>query len=106
MRITKEERAKLKAEHPDAILVRAKAGREELEFVLRPPTRGEFKRFEDEQRDNAPDFAENLTRACVLWPDEAAVARLFEKHPGVYRPLGDEIMRLAGAADKAYSEPL
>jgi hypothetical protein len=71
------------------------------DFLFRRPTRAEYKRyrskiFDVESRDSA---TEQLTRACVLYPDPAAFDALLEELPALGETVGAEVLKSAGVAN-------
>jgi hypothetical protein len=87
----------LKADHAGVQL--HKITNAKLEFVARPPTEAEFKRWEDTVKDDPLAGAE-LVNACILWPEREPFRALCEKKPAIVISLGEKILEIAGF-DKA-----
>jgi hypothetical protein len=90
-----------KAEHgADALRLVRSGGRE---YLLRRPTRGEFKRFRKEAgNDKIKDEAiETIVLDCLVFPTRAEFEELLEKLPALCEELGEHVFELAGLTGKA-----
>ncbi len=90
---------RLKAEHGEVYLLEA-AG---VAVVARPPSRAEYRRFRARALDekNRADALEALTRACVVWPEQAEFDTLLEQKPALAEVFGAKLLELAGAVEEA-----
>jgi len=68
-------------------------------FVLRGANRAEYELFRRAAQ-RGDKFAilgiENLVRACVLFPDRAALDTLGEELPAIFDSLGEKVLALSG----------
>lgn len=66
--------------------------------VVKPISRVEYQRFRRGSDDPAKRQAatENLVRACVVWPEKAALDQQFEDFPALHETWGTSLLRLAG----------
>jgi len=96
--LTKEKIEELKQKHGDV------AGFSILGqvFVLRTPTRPEFRRCMDRSdggTGKSSDALEELAASCVVFPDAAETAALFTKKPGIALKLGNKALEMAGVVE-------
>lgn len=104
MPLNPETIANLKEKHSDIYLLEAG----EHEVVVRPPTRGEYRRFRAMATDDRkkPEAVETLLRDCVLYPESAEIERLLEKKPALADIFGGKVLELAGATEEARGKQL
>ncbi|HUB09463.1 MAG TPA: hypothetical protein VMB50_20835 [Myxococcales bacterium] len=81
-----------------------------LDFILRPPTSGEYKRFRVMAVDSDPlkrtGALEQLFRDCCLLPEAAELAPILERYPALGEDLGMECRRLAGGFKEVRAKKL
>lgn len=69
-------------------------------FVVRLPTRIEFKRFKDASMNRSADVqlkaSEQLARACIVYPAPEVIEATVEKYVGVLETTAGEVLELAG----------
>jgi hypothetical protein len=103
--LTPEIIERLKAAHPNTEL-------HELAFadgsvVVRLPSRSEYRMFQSIVTDRSlPEGLEYLLNTCVVHPDAAAVAALFERRPGLVNVLGNKLAGLAGSGAQVEAKKL
>lgn len=97
--------AKLKSEHgSDLRLVVT----DDAEIVLRPPHKGEWAAFRAmaQEKDKKQFAQEDLSRACVIYPERAEFDKLLDKRPGLGDALSDVAGELAVGAEKIVAKKL
>ena len=81
-----------------------------LEFIVRPPTAGEYKRFRsmllDQDVNKRAGALEQLFRDCCLLPDPIEVQQALTKFPALAEDLGVECRRIAGAFQEVRAKKL
>lgn len=92
----------LKAANPGAKLHLLTSEEAETEFVVKPPTRAQWKRFKTEIQDPAKRASaiETLCLDCVVYPARAEFEQLLERAPGIASSLSEEIADIAGVVEK------
>lgn len=101
----KELIAKLKAEHgADLRIVET----DDTEVVLRPPTKVEWQAFRSMSAEKEKKLyaQEDLSRACVVYPDRDTFDKLLEKRPGLGDALSDVAGELAVGAERIVAKKL
>lgn len=97
--LTKEKIEELKTKHGADIAGFSVLGQV---FVLRTPTRPEFRRCMDRSdggTGKSSDALEELASACVVFPEQAEVAALFTRKPGIALKLGNRALEMAGVVE-------
>lgn len=91
----------LKAAHPGVKLTLFKPEGHDLEFVAKPPTRAQWKRFKTEAPETSKRATaiETLCLDCIVHPPRAEFEQLLEKMPGIAASLAGEIAELAGTVE-------
>jgi hypothetical protein len=100
--VSKERIEEIKAKYPKAR--RLTSG--DVEIIVRPPNRAEWKRSMSAAREDRAEELEQLLFAVTLEPDRETMKSLIAEFPGLPQEFGDVIAEMAGAAQKAHSEPL
>jgi hypothetical protein len=105
--LTAEQIAALKDKHgPDLHLLRSPDG--SIEVVAKRPGRGEYRRFRrmtlDERKKE--DASETFVRDCIVFPDAAELAKIFEVQPGLVDTWASKLIDLAGTAKECEAVPL
>jgi hypothetical protein len=92
----------LKAAHPGAKLHQLTPEGHDAVFVVKPPTRAQWKRFRTESQDTAKRATaiETLCLDCVVHPPRAEFEQLLERLPGMAASLAGEIAEIAGTVEK------
>jgi hypothetical protein len=103
MEIPKETVQQLKTEHPGVQLYRVTNSK--LEFILRPPTEAEFKRWQDTNK-NDPLAGDRLVTDCVLYPSADDFKGLVSLKPALVASLGEKVLEIAGFDQNARVEEL
>ena len=77
-------------------------GSPEWEFVIRKPTRAEFKVFRAMSSDDnrKADAQENFVRKLVVWPSVEEFNALMEEWPALCDGCGQALLTLSGASQK------
>jgi hypothetical protein len=90
-----------KAEHGADALRLVRSG--DREYLLRRPSRGEYKRFRREASSDRTkdDSIETLVLDCVVHPPRAEFEALLDKLPALCEELADQVLELAGITGKA-----
>ena len=96
--LTDEQIQALKSKHGSTLTLLSAANNH---VVVRPPSRGEWKRYRTQMHDDAqrPDAAEHLLRACIVHPDSAQVEALLNRLPGLAESFGAAVLELAGRVE-------
>jgi hypothetical protein len=97
--------AKLKSEHGNDLRI---VETDDTEIVLRPPTRVEWAAFRSmaSEKDKKQYAQEDLSRACVVYPDREAFDKLLDKRPGLGDALSDICGELAIGAERIVAKKL
>lgn len=76
-----------------------------MEFLVRRPTRAEWKRFlADSGNPARRDVAtENLVTTSMLWPDRAEFKARLERRPALCEELAEPVITLAGLTGQVSS---
>jgi hypothetical protein len=73
--------------------------------VVKAPDRGDYKRFEADQKRNDPDAEEVLVRSCIVYPDTNAVQEILERYPAcIAGVISLGVYELAAGTNKAEEE--
>jgi hypothetical protein len=100
--------AELKDANPGLVLRKVTIGDEV--FVVRPPSAGEWKRYEAARADGSGAArnaaAETLVKFCVLHPETAELNAIVERLPGITVPLFEKVLEYSGAAMEVHDEKL
>ncbi len=89
--------AQLKAKHGDALIGVTAADGNML--VFRRPMRAEYDRWFDKRRDKPTEAGRELSQACVVYPDVAALFVALDRQPALLmcsNGIVDAITELAG----------
>ena len=97
--------ASLKSTHGENL---RKVAFDDLAFVVRPPSRVEYKRFSDKVQDEQKKRGapEELARCCVVYPASEAMDTILEKRAGVLHLLSTHVLELAGISAETTVEKL
>jgi hypothetical protein len=99
--LTVEQKAKIKAEHPNAKLVTVLGH----EFAIQPASEVEWRRYQAYSRSGVDDKVSEapklLARACVVYPDLKELDAIFEKLPGMPSTLWAPCRKITGASEEA-----
>jgi hypothetical protein len=71
-------------------------------FVLRRPTRGEYKRWKADVRES--DSFDTLLIDCVYFPPKEEFAKLRDKYPALPDELGQTVLELAGLTNETLAK--
>lgn len=93
--LTPEKAAELRQKHGDELKKIKVAGQV---FALRGPTSDEYQRFLDRSVDEKKRMQaiDELTRACIVFPDASALDVFFAKKPAAPTALSGHVLELAG----------
>jgi hypothetical protein len=72
-------------------------------FVVRPPTPDEYQRFIDRAAEGTRqrvDAMNEMARACVVFPEEAARESFFSRKPAATTTLAGHVLELAGISEE------
>jgi hypothetical protein len=94
--LTQDQITEFEQKHGRIAHVIGKGGK--WEVVLRPPNRGEFRKFKSDNQNPATSFVaqENLVRVTSVFPTGPDVEALLDKYPGIPEACTAAIMDLAG----------
>jgi hypothetical protein len=94
---------RLKAEHPGELHKVTAIGET---YVMRTPSRAEWRRYQEQAREKRGPAQEALVRHCVVWPGAAELDAAIEKKPGLVDVLALKAVEFACAAEEATHEKL
>lgn len=100
---TEAEIAQIKAKNPGELHVLCYGEGGQHAVIAKTPSKGEWDRFtttSTADRANAARALKDMTRACIVWPDAAALDAIEEARPALLTQFGGELCDLAGNSEK------
>lgn len=99
--LTAEHLSELEAQYKRIARVRGKDGA--WEFVMRKPTRGEYKQFRARLNDDRTksDAQDALVRVLCVYPSKEAFDALLEEWPAIPEAASEALLALMGMATEA-----
>lgn len=100
MALADDEIARLRSQHGIVALVSFNESEfaPALDVAVKMPPRGEYKRYRAELFDDAmrPHALETLARACIIYPDKAAIEEALICRPALFERVGNRLTEMLG----------